>query len=68
MNNLKTKIVLNWRLFGKIVSLKTSCSEKSVKSRSRRSQMFFKIAILKKFAKFTRKHLCWSLFSIKQEY
>ena len=25
-------------------------------------QSFYKIDILKNFAKFTRKHLCWSLF------
>ena len=30
--------------------------------RSSRSQMFFKIGILKNFANFTGKHLCWSLF------
>ena len=30
--------------------------------RSSRSQMFFKIGVLKKFAMFTGKHLCWSLF------
>ena len=30
-----------------------------------RSQMFFKIGVLKKFAKFTGKHLYWSLFLIK---
>ena len=30
--------------------------------RSSRSQMFFKIRVLKNFARFTRKHLCWSLF------
>ena len=30
-----------------------------------RSQMFFKIGILKNFANFKRKHLCWSLFLIK---
>ena len=30
-----------------------------------RSQMFFKIGVLKKFAKFTGKHLCWSRFLIK---
>ena len=29
--------------------------------RSSRSQMFFKIGVLKKFAIFTGKHLCWSL-------
>ena len=33
--------------------------------RSSRSQMFFKIGVLKKFAMFTGKHLCWSLFLIK---
>ena len=31
--------------------------------RSSRTQMFFKIGVLKNFA--TVKHLCWSLFSIK---
>ena len=30
--------------------------------RSSRSQMFFKIGVLKNFANFTGKHLCWSLF------
>ena len=33
--------------------------------RSSRSQMFFKIGVLKNFAIFTGKHLCWSLFLIK---
>ena len=33
--------------------------------RSSRSQKFFKIGVLKNFAIFTRKHLCWSLFLIK---
>ena len=33
--------------------------------RSSRSQMFSKIGALKKFAIFTRKRLCWSLFLIK---
>ena len=47
--------------------LKTSCSEKSVKYRSRRSRMFFKIAVLEKFATYTGKHLCWNLFLIKQQ-
>ena len=32
--------------------------------RSSCSQMFFKIDFLKNFAKFTGKHLCWSLFLI----
>ena len=30
--------------------------------RSSRFQMFFKIGLLKSFANFTGKHLCWSLF------
>ena len=33
--------------------------------RSSRSQMFFKIGVLKNFANFTVKHLCWSIFFIK---
>ena len=32
--------------------------------RSSRSQMFFKIGVLKNFTKFTGKELCWSLFLI----
>ena len=36
-----------------------------LKIRGSRSLMFFKIAILKNFAIFTRKHLGWSLFLIK---
>ena len=28
-------------------------------------QMVYKIVVLKNFGKFTRKHLCWSLFLIK---
>ena len=35
--------------------------------RSSRSQMFFKIGVLKNFAMFTGKHLCWSLFLIKMQ-
>ena len=34
---------------------------------SSRSQIFFKIGALNKFAIFTGKHLCWSLFLIKKE-
>ena len=33
--------------------------------RSSRSQTFFKIGVLKNFANFTGKHLCWSLLLIK---
>ena len=34
--------------------------------RSSRLQMFFKIGLLKSFANFTEKHLCWSLFFKKK--
>ena len=33
--------------------------------RSSRSRLLFKISVLKNFANFTGKHLCWSVFSIK---
>ena len=33
--------------------------------RNSRSQMFFKVGVLKNFVSFTGKHLCWSLFLIK---
>ena len=33
-----------------------------IKFRTRRSQMLFKIIALKKFANFTRKHMCWRAF------
>ena len=32
------------------------------KARSSRARMFFKIGVLKNFANYTGKHLCWSLF------
>ena len=35
--------------------------------RSNRLQMFFKIGVLRNFANFTGKHLCWSLFLIKSQ-
>ena len=35
------------------------------RSRSSRSQIYFKIGVLKNFAMFTGKRLCWSLFLIK---
>ena len=36
--------------------------------RSMRSQIFFKIRVLKNFALFTGKLLCWSLFLINIQY
>ena len=44
------------KLFWEIASLKTSCSEKSVKYRSTRLETFFKMSVLKTFAIFTGKH------------
>ena len=38
-----------------------------LKSRNSRSQLFFKIDVLKNFAIFTGKHLSWNLFLIKQQ-
>ena len=35
--------------------------------RRSRSQMFFKIGVLKDFAIFTGKHLCWGLFLLKSQ-
>ena len=35
--------------------------------RSSRSQIFFKIDVLKKFPSFTGTHLCWSFFLIKPQ-
>ena len=40
-------------------------SEPLKKSKSSRSQMFFKISSIKNFAIFTGKHLYWGLFLIK---
>ena len=38
-----------------------TCDNPNDFCRSSRSQMFFKIYVLKHFANFTGKHLCWSL-------
>ena len=37
----------------------------SLNFKSSRSQMFFKIGVLKNFTIFPRKHLCWSYFLVK---
>ena len=64
---MEQKLEINMlnKLFWKIASLKSSCSKKSVKCWSSRSELIFKIAVLKKFAIFTGKHLCWNFFLIK---
>ena len=51
-----------WKLPKKQICFQKSC-EKPM--RSSRSQMFFKIGVLKNFAILTGKHLCWSLLYIK---
>ena len=47
-------------------TLKTVDPTLTIKYRSSRSQIFFKIGVLKNFAKFTEKDLCQSLFLIKR--
>ena len=37
-------------------------NNKTFIGRNRRSQMIFKVGVLKNFSNFTGKHLCWSLF------
>ena len=41
------------------------CAYNKLRNRSSRSQMFFKIGVLKHFSQFTGKKKCWSLFLIK---
>ena len=40
----------------------------NMRCKSSRSQMFFKIGVLKIFVKFTGKHLCWRLFLVKLQF
>ena len=47
--------------FSALVTLKETGNPNG-NSRDSRSQMFFKIGVLKNFAYFTGKHLCCSLF------
>ena len=50
----------------KIVQLKVfKIANSKLFWRSSRSQMFFKIGVLKNFANLTGKHLCWSIYSIR---
>ena len=49
---------------GKILNIIDNIYNKAT-CRSNRSQMFFKISVLRNFAIFTGKHLYWSLFLIK---
>ena len=50
-----------WQLLKILSNLKYYCQI----IRSSRPELFCKKVVLKNFAKFTEKHLCWSLFSSK---
>ena len=62
--SLSTLIILLGTLFLDIYLQKLVISFHDKIIRSSRWQMFFKIGVLKNFAIFTEKHLCWSLFLI----
>ena len=62
--SLSTLIILLGTLFLDIYLQKLIISFHDKIIRSSRWQMFFKIGVLKNFAIFTEKHLCWSLFLI----
>ena len=53
----------------KFVTQENTCgppiSNKTKTDQNSRSQMYCKLGVLKNFANFTGKHLCWSHFSIK---
>ena len=65
-----TRKHLCWSLFNNVAQEETPRREEETptqvpwerQDRSSRSQIFFKIGVLKNFANFTGKHLCWSLF------
>ena len=48
-----------------LVLFTSSTSRPHPLCRSSRSQMFFKKDVLRNFANFTEKHMCWSPFLIK---
>ena len=56
---------IKWEYWSEMRSRIVVSERKKALFRNSRSQMFFKIGILKNFANFTAKHLCWSLFLIK---
>ena len=59
-NISKLLLVLN-ALFDNLLGVVLKCRS----YKRSRSQMFFKIVVLKYFTIFTRKHMCWTLFLIK---
>ena len=60
LNKMRMKYVFNNK-FRMIMPIKTL----PLNFRNSRSQMFFKISVLKNFAIFAVKHLCWRYFLIK---
>ena len=52
------------RRYTEVEVLMKSFSQNRKINKSSRTQMFFKIVVLKIFADFTVKNLCWSLFLI----
>ena len=64
---LRTNILQNIckQLFLMVVKVMKVKMMMSYNEGSSHSQTFFKIRILKNFANFTGKHLCWSIFVIK---
>ena len=67
--SLKIAAIKTWncgsKFCKKLLFMKKGIISSITKCRSRHSQMFFKIGVLKNFAIFIGKHLCWSLFLIK---
>ena len=63
---LKMSLVIYWQSALPAINNNNSyfLTHSSPSDRSNRSQMFFEIVILKNFAIFTGKQLCWSLFFI----
>ena len=59
-----TSFILGWD-FISVTCKRTPTSHRILNCQKHLSQMFFKIVVLKNFAVFLGKQLCWSLFLIK---
>ena len=67
IKNLTYSLIFKVYFMKSFAAAKASSAFIKNRCRSSRSQMFFKIGVVKNFAMFTRKHLCWSLFLIKMQ-
>ena len=67
IKNLTYSLIFKVYFMKSFAAAKASSAFIKNRYRSSRSQMFFKIGVVKNFAMFTRKHLCWSLFLIKMQ-